>query len=670
MSIRHVNKNHFKGDLLEQPVGGYVGVNEDTLDSALRFVTTGRGAHLVDLTPLRDGRLEQRGGGRWAGAYTGRPRLISQLAPAFREAFQGSSRETVASAMGSLRTWWRLFDQVEATAPGGKSRVPAVHGVEDLSAAHRQLALDSGMGRSRFGPFARIADVTRRALGLRPLHWLGPENEAVVRHAPTFAQVKPVRDVLKRRWYATLSRWETSDALISGVSEPSTEEERLQLLNQQHLDAVIRETGLAWPPPEKLRRDRSLTFFYSQGFRINIMLRSRYPDISDVRDAFHLCLITTGWNPQTLLDLDVSKEFVQPHPKDKSRYLLTGYKERSKTEQFTEGLYKTQRSPGVILLTLMKRTEPLRAQLQADYDRSKMDLEVQRAKGENAAALDEATVALARLREGLRSPWLYAAESGVVAWLTANRYTQDGDEPYLDRLIDDLNSRRAAEQQIPRMTATDFRDAFAAFAYQESGGMVLFVMRALGHRRLSSTQRYLDNNLLNDQASRIFHTFSNALWSEIQEHGRLDPTVIAKHCADGHVTSQERIRLTLYRDLKRSRIGLGCKSPTTPPKSVAPRFSSDGKKRCSTHRCTLCVENAVVLPDSLDGLAMRFAELVYLKGQMPVATFRETSFQEELENTELALLGFDPVRVAESQQAWRHRIESGTHRPIDLELLE
>lgn len=670
MSIRHVNKQHFKGSLLEQPVGGHVGVGEDAPDSALRFVTTGRGAHLVDLTPLRDGQQKRKRGGRWAGAYTGRPRLIAQLAPAFREAFQGASQETVASAMGSLRTWWRLFDQVEASAQGAESRVPAVHGVEDLNAAHRQLALDSGMGRSRIGPFARIADLTRRALGLRPLHWIGPEDDTVVRHLPLFAQVKPVRDELKHRWYATLRRWEISDALLAGVSEPSTDEERLQLLNQQRLDVVVRETGRAWPRPEELYWGRSMTHFYQQGFRIDTMLRSRYPDLGDLRDAFHLCLITTGWNPQTFLDLDVSKEFVQPHPKDKSRYLLTGYKERSKTEQFTEGLYKTQRSPGVILLTLMKRTEPLRAQLKADCDRFAMDLEEQRAKGASAAALDEATVALARLREGLRSPWLYAAENGEVAWLTANRYSQDRNEAYLDRLIDDLNSRRAADQQIPRMTATDFRDAFAAFAYQESGGMVLFVMRALGHKRLSSTQRYLDNKLLNDQASRIFHTFSNALWSEIQEHGRLDPTVIAKHCADGQVTSQERARLTLYRDLKRSRIGLGCKSPTTPPKSVAPRFSADGKKRCSTHRCTLCIENAVVLPDSLDGLAMRYAELMHIKGQMPVATFRETSFQEELENTELALLGFDPVRVSESQGAWRHRIESGAHRPIDLELLE
>ena len=76
------------------------------------------------------------------------------------------------------------------------------------------------------------------------------------------------------------------------------------------------------------------------------------------------------------------------------------------------------------------------------------------------------------------------------------------------------------------------------------------------------------------------------------------------------------------------------------------------------------LENAVIAPESLDGLAMRLAELRYLRTQMPIEHFyrgEEASWQAELENTETALLGFDSNAVGAAISKWVQQVEKGEH---------
>lgn len=669
MSIRNVKKDHLKE--LGQPVSAVLTGDElvPTSNDPLRFWTRhSQKPCRVDLTSFRDGQLHLPNG-RWGGPYSGRPELIEQLAPALRELNITASASTVGQVMTSLRNWWRLFDEMETRAADASNPLPVVASVANIADLHRQVAFESGMTRSVFGPFVRAVDVTRRALGLRPLHWTGPDEPEVRRHLPPFAKIKPIRDALKRNWYVCLDRWERADQLLAGAS-PRSDAESLQLANHRRLLEASSATGKAWPDANELYMGRSASYFYKQGYRHEIMLQCAFPDAADIRAAFHLCLVTTGWNPATFLSLNVNEPFLEAHPKDESRYLLTGYKERSKSHQVTEGLFKCQRSAGVILQTLMRRTEPLRAQLRVAHQKMQRGLEKLQAAGASQDSLDEQRKAVIDLEQGLRSPWLFVTPEKGITWLNGSSYQRLGTQGYLEHLIAELNAKRAPHDQIPKLNATDFRDAFAAFAYQQSGGMVLYVMRVLGHKRLSSTQRYLENTLLNDESARIFSTFNNSLWSEIQVHRRLDATVIAKWCRDGQVTDDERKRLEEYRALKLSRLGIGCKSPTTPPRSVAPGFKADGKALCSTQRCTLCLENAVILPESLPGLAMRKAELLHLQSSMPAMAFSDTSFDEELHNTELALLGFDPTEVSSLLTGWQQRIESGQHRVIHFEVIE
>jgi hypothetical protein len=374
-----------------------------------------------------------------------------------------------------------------------------------------------------------------------------------------------------------------------------------------------------------------------------------------------------------LLDLNVDDEFLEPHPKDPTRYLLRGEKNRGHSEHVTEGLFKSQGSAGVILQSLMARTQPLREQLRNDLARLKEQYKKMTDTGSDAAQLAERWKEIVTLEQGVRSPWLYLTPGRTtVQWLGSNEdysrgRTRDVRGGFLAEFITSLNEKQSPDRQLSVISASDFRDAFAEYAYRVSGGMVLYVMKVLRHKHVRTTQGYLDNTLVNAQSERLYRTFSESFWDEIKIHGRIDPTILAQRSQNGRVTEEERRRLADYRALRRSRIGVGCKNPTNPPKHIAPDFEVDGQSMCPVQRCTLCLENAVIFSDSLPGLAKRMAELRYIKANVSAVAFLESSFGEETENTEFALKHFDQQEVRTLVGEWERRISTGEHRVIELD---
>jgi len=478
---------------------------------------------------------------------------------------------------------------------------------------------------------------------------------------------------LKHGWFATLDRWQTADELLAGRAPTGEEEQRL-LMNYTAFDAARARAAHPRPSAVEIWNGMSPTTFGNRGFSVQDMFRGRYPDAEDIRYAFHLCLASTGWNPAVLLALNANTAFIETHPKDATRYILRGYKARGRSEQQTEGLYKSQGSAGVILQTLITRTQRLREQLRHQLTEQEAAYQRMLQEGASASTLDAQRKVVSKLRIGVSSLWLYVTPSvDEIVWLdphdsSYSRGVNQGDRTsFLDGLVARLNAHRPDDRRLAPLKAGDFRDAFAAYAYRISGGMVLYVMKALGHKSLRSTQVYLDNTILNDQSVQLYQTFSNALWSEIKVHNRLDPTLIAKCSRDGDASASDRERLARYRSLRRSRIGVGCKDPTRPPSRIAPNFRADGKAMCHVHRCMLCLEHAVIFPDSFPGLAKRLAELRAIRRRMSVVAFLESSFGEEMENTELALRGFDADAVATQVREWEHRISDGSHRVVDLD---
>ncbi|WP_197386311.1 hypothetical protein [Ralstonia pseudosolanacearum] len=644
------------------------------LDDPLQFFTLHPTKPcFVDLRPFRDGeaRPPKRNGDQ-LGTFRGRPALIAELAPAIHDQIIPLAERSVIQTLGAVRAWWRIFDAVEADP-----EAPIVASVADLSDLHRQVALDSGMYRETFSLFLGLANITRTALGLRRLHWDSPARRDSKRRLPPQWQTDLVRHKLKHRWLAVVERWTLADALrrqaaplVNRDTEKNAYEGQARLLrNYQRFDAVVARTGHPRPSQEQLYDGQSRNTFYYHGYSVVDMMLGSYPDGDDIRAAFHLCLATTGWNAAVLLSLDVNESFLESHPKDPSRYVLRGKKARAGgAEQVTEGLFKTRGGAGFILRTLMERTAPLRAQLNRELLECQVSLQSGIGDQDNTTATRKRLI---ELQQAVRSPWLHVSKIGSgIQWLHDENFYGSLEKltnTYLGDFITNINNKRDEGQKVSLFTASDFRDAYAAHVYRASGGSILAVMRALGHRHVSSTSIYLNNSLLKEEHRKLFSTFSFALWDESITEGKIDPTILAHWSRYGEVTPEHKRRLHSYRGLLISRIGIGCKNPQQPPKHIAPGFVGDGKSMCPVQRCTLCTENAVILPESLSGLCKRLAELRYLRTSMGLGAFLESSFPKELDNTELALLAFDSLAVENNLNDWEERIASKTHRVIEFD---
>ncbi len=669
MNIRRYKKDHLKelAPVLSAVPPPGLDLSSES-DDRLKFWTRHKNPFLVDLTIYATGNLNALATrGR---SFSGRLELIMEMLPAIQALCEYSAPRSIAHHHQALRSWWRLFDEVERAA--SETATDIVRRVSDIGEVHRSRALDQNMPYSSFAIVHSIINIIRNTQGLRSLHWRRPAKNTQERRLPPEWQIKKIRIALKHAWFATLDRWQTADELLAG-RDPRTKEERKLLRNYHFFEEVVTRTGEPRPWGNDIRAGMSKTSFNREGLSTVDMLKGRYPDAEDIRTAFHLCLASTGWNPAVFLSLDVNSAFLEPHPKDPTRYLLHGYKARGKTYQISEGLFKTQSSAGVILQTLQKRTEPLRSKLRLELAEQELKLQTLVETGATSDKLNAQRKVVARLRDGASSLWLYVvATNKNISWLDPHETTYShlslatGTKTYLDSVIARINIHQPADRQVSSLKPSDFRDAFAAYAYNLSGGMILYVMKALGHKRLRSTNTYLDNTLINEKTVQLYRNFSNALWTEIRDQQCLDPTLIAKWARDGNISSEQRERLASYRSLRRSRIGIGCKDPTNPPSHIAPGFRVDGKAMCHVHRCMLCPENAVIFPDSMFGLTKRLAELREIRSEMSTISFYQSSFSEEMENTELALRIFDPSLVAEQVSKWENSIKNKLHSVIDL----
>lgn len=643
----------------------------------------------VDLSCFESGREHATRGGvrKWLGAYSGRPDLIRELLPALVDRLTPAAEKTTRHYVEALTSWWRVLDDVESRS-GGQLRVTSVMHLSEL---HRQVAIDKGIPRKQFALLLTVVNQTRNALGFKALHWALPHTTESNRLLVPKADFEIVRRTLKRKWFEILDRWERADALISSAAltdcvairnEPThadqskqndQDQERLRM-NYVHFQRVVATTGDSRPSAETLYQGLTSSRFNFLGYSVREMLAGFYPNGDDIRVAFHLCLATTGWNPAVLLNLDVNLSFIEPHPMDSNRYVMRGVKDRAGgTEQIHEGLFKSQGNAGVILQAMIKRTAPLRAHLKARLEECIRQREAP-VSSESERERMQIDRKVMELQKALRSPWIFASTATggeLVARLSDKNYASSSNAAegsYMQVLVAEINRVLPAERQIGNIKSTDFRDGYAYDVYHASGGSILAVYKALGHRSIKSTAVYVRNTLLRDEHRKLFGTFNHAFWTELEDKAVVDPSVIAKWSRDGSVTELERGRLSSYRALMITRLGTGCKDPFNPPKHIAPTFTADGVTMCHVQRCTLCPDHVIIMPESLPGLCKRLAELRHLKSRMSVGLFiQATGFDTEIENTEMALAGFDVDGVNAQILEWTRRIECGEHRVVEFD---
>lgn len=676
MSIRSYNKNH-----LPEHAGVALATHEmleppDTNDP-LRFWTQHpRENTLVDLHIFAKGQLVRPiPAGTWSGPFSGRPGLIHQLAPIIQAELLGSSTFTVHQAIRSLRAWWRLLDAVESAAKDTGQAMERVNDVRLLTDMHREEAHRSGMRRTTFNTLRRYADLSLAALGARRLYWNAPEDPEPRRHLPTDEQTKALRIALKQAWNKVCQRWALADRFKASAIEPDDENDALFFHHARHFAEMQTKYGKALPSAEELRDGKSESNFYKSTTLELVALRATaFPTRGDVDAAFHQVLVSSGWNPATLIALDATQPILRSHPKNPARFVispesyeLVGTKARAGgTEQMIFGLWKNTSGPGFIIKTWLERTAPLRQQLRNMLTEARVRY-TEKSRSDIPATVREAEFErMTQLEIGCRRIWLYVNRYGEIDWLENNtlwtpQLNEGKRQTYLTAVLYRLNAERSANNKpaIPSIAASDFRDIFATYVYRQSGGNILAVMWALRHKQVHTSVSYIDNNVLNAEHDIAARNFLNHMFAEL-ETGRVDLTILTHLQRHGKPTAEMEQRLMEYRTLQRSRINIACKDPFHPPAVIQP--VSEGKQMCGPQRCLLCKSHAVVMPDSMSGIALRVEELLTIQQELSVDGWAKSSFQEEMNNGLAILTLFSPEMVTKARQLWSQAITSGTHR--------
>ncbi len=686
MSIRTYNKDHLKehaGVALAFPVRVDAPESDDPLVFWTQHEIEPCEVNLHAFATGQEKSTNRNGGGMKFIPFSGRPELIHQLVPAIEESLAYAASQTVESYVKALREWWRVLDAVEKAATKAGQPMTRVEDACLLTQLHCEYAHRSGMGRQRFGLFRRLVDDTRLALSFRRTYWESPEDSDTQKHIPQQEHRNAVRFAIRSTCRKVLQRFESSDRLSQSDPNPNAPQEVELWRNVRYMHHIQRVTSKVLPTPDDVH-DRIPSWALNTNGHFKMSLReSVFPNHWDAEAVWHQCLVCTGWNPSTLTTLDATKKFLFDHfkddPNDPHRrfvlsaetYELVGEKERAGgKEQIVTGQWKTLDGPGHLIKTYLMRVEPLRQIIKQQLEQEKLKY-----KQLDDAAYSARTSQFSKvstLEQGVRSVWLYVDRSRNVSWLH-EKSSQCGQvngkqATLLDEVVHLTNIQRAATNvrraesrrellaPVPHVAAKDFRVWFADYVYRASHGNMLHVKKALNHSRLGTSRGYSDTNILNQEASDAARRFLNILVEEL-DSGRVDLTILTHLYRYGALTPEQEKLLAEARTLPKSRMNVACKDARHPPSQIKATVDRD----CDVQRCLLCLENAVLLPESLNGIAMRAEELRALQGYLPIETWIEEMYEIELKNNLMALHKFDLNQGLTARKKWAQAIAAGDH---------
>lgn len=659
---------------------------------------------LVDLHIFADGEGElnenSKKRGVWGGAYSGRPELIAELAPALQARLSLATELTCKNYKAALRRFWRFFDEFEQIeSPSGHPN-ERVSSVKDLTHIHEAVMHQQKITAQSFSIFMATVNDARSLMRLGPVVWTPPSDPEPDRHLIPDGEAKEVRIAIKRDWEKVRSEWERNDAIMRG-EEPDTlseyekenvdavrkyaEEVEVLQRNWQHLKRIQLRTGNALPTPEQLQDGLPSLNAYTK-LSTTTMRGIAFPTRREADIAFHMALAGCGWNPSTLIaGVDATlPERIFDHPKsDKQAVLILsededidldevtmqGKKRRAGNRlQFCSGLKKNPDSPPNIVAKYLGRSATLRKQLSLIVRVSEEEMDRLISSGAPQEKLQSKFLELQKLKQGLRNVWLYVDRRGTINWIDGKAWAVYSNSSknglivsYLEQVIGKLNASRKVRKlpEIAVIVPSDFRDIYARWVHAQTGGNVLAVMFALGHAKLKSTDRYLQNNVFdaeNDQQAKKVITYFIA---EL-ERGRVDLTILSHLVRYGELSQDKLTRLFEYRSMMRSRVQVACSDPTLPPRDISPDHAEG--KLCGTQRCLRNCANARFLPESFDGIAMRVEELRAMSDHLPVETWVQGEYETELEAGEYLLHNlFEQIEVNAARSRWRAKIEAGLH---------
>lgn len=566
---------------------------------------------LIDLTQFRDGGVAPVDIYRWGGNFSGRPKLIQELLPHIRAIHTAQTKTSIDALMGTLRIYWRLFDECDALPLD--QRPKPVEGVAELNDLHDRLQVRSRINENETRRFMRLANAARKQLGLTLLDWTPNYlDRDKVRVALDMSQTRAVYHAVKKHVRSTYSRWENDATLV--------------------------------------------------------------PSKHDCLFILTFLLIKTGWNEAVALNIDC-EDYLRPHMGDPGRHVLHSIKVRAGgTEQVHVGQNKEEWSPGNLVKRLIERSEPLRVLLRNQLAQLEKVTKVQRLSDAQTLQIAQLKNRIRSPWLHGTSAWGGSVENFDAkdsAWrikaLTSADITHRnfaGKADLIKYIQVQANVTLASYQQplIEKITLSDLRDAYINWAYSSTGYEWMMAKLAAGHTTIQAAIRYLRTRALKQHGETAVRNLTSTVLDEIKTRKRLEPVFLYARINRGSISEEQRQRWAEGKD--RTRVGTGCVDFQHPPKHIAPHHKEG--KGCRTQRCTLC-EHAIVFHDSYHHLARRKAELLNHQGVLGMMVWATSDFHDELLRLEDTMANYDQILVAKSLAHWQEEISAKRHIPQTFE---
>ena len=625
----------------------------------------------VDLTEFylggREDNLRSQSKRSWAGDFQGRRPIALELADTFRTTTPSSVLQSTMRA--SCRGLMRFLDTIDPDC--------AVKSFGELKdGMGRALALwveEQGWSQGTYKQIKSLVDLARMIAGYTPLFWPTPARRGPIHNEDVDLQAfKKLYSALKKEAMSIKGMFREGErmALLGRdprgvVGTPGSAEWRVpenhawlvRHLTQDHIPSksgfyLLKARGLNKANDTRTQKHDGpaylapkMTARGQQG--IVGKLRWFHPTYHDTAVFLWLFLIGTGWNLATVVSIDIStrEAWVEDHPHRSEFCVVHAFKHRSERHVFIPCLRKPEWHPYRILEYMIERTASLRRTVAKD-------LEAARAAHRRDGS-DQSAAEVERLAALVQSPWLYH----VVNKIGAVGAFDGEDSFHLNDIARSVCERHSLGDHHPiltQLTTSDARDAWIGHAYITSGNNALIAQLAAQHSDYRTLVHYLRRRRYRAQSEKAVRTLQKAVFSEIEGGRVLDGTRLRLLVDRGHIDEKTEARLLDHR--KRSRLGMGCLDPTSPPPEIAPGLSPGAL--CPVQRCTGCY-NGVIFEDSFDPLTRARAELFMIQRSMPLTAWIGSSFEMEAASLDQTLEHFPQERVGKAIDGWLDRFLSG-----------
>lgn len=456
-------------------------VHHPVLD--LRFWVTPEdgAAYELDLNEFaRGGRREDQTRARrvhWAGDFTGRPALATQLATLYR--VTRPTAVTSKSARAALRMLFRFLD----TDLAGE-----VSDIRDLTDGHgpafkRWLAA-ANLSDDTYGQAKTLVDRMRSLEAVPALFWPARDRDAVaLQDDVDLLGMRRLFNALKHEGRSIKLMFAEGERLARLGGDPrgssfgegarisawNRRENHAWLVAQLTRECLISKAafrsaggrGLNQANDESQKHDGpsylapGMTERGSQGFVGK--LRWFHPSYHDTAVFLWLFMLGTGWNLSTALGIDVTDDeaWFEDHPHKAEFKVLHAFKGRSHRHVFALSLERPEWHPFSVVRFMVERTAPLRANL-----RQRLVLE-EEANSDRPSNAREAEIE--RLRSAIRSPWLYHVVNKV-GDVNAFGHRDSASLNEVARLSAERGGLLETHPSLARMSTSVARDAWIGYA--------------------------------------------------------------------------------------------------------------------------------------------------------------------------------------------------------------